>query len=85
MQFNKIGNCQKCLGSAKADSYEMVIVGTHAVKWGNKDAKTCLALAKHAFIGDKNEPELRGKDNDMIKCVAWHKFKTKNSNFSNWG
>lgn len=86
MQFDKVGNCQKCLGSNKVDSYEMVIMGIKDVNWGNKDAKKCLALAKHIFIGEKSNPDLRGFDNDMIKCVAWQKLSTdKKASFSNWG
>merc|ERR1712241_436504 len=62
MQFDKIGNCKSCIGSNKVDSYEMIVMGIKDVKWGNKDAKKCLALAKHAFIGHKDDPELRGFD-----------------------
>ena len=36
MQFNKIGNCPKCLGNKKKDSLDMVLIGLKNVNWGKK-------------------------------------------------
>ena len=36
MQFNKIGNCPKCLGNKKKDSLDMVLIGLKNVTWGKK-------------------------------------------------
>ena len=36
IQFNKEGNCQKCLGNKGKDVFDMIVTGIRDVNWGDK-------------------------------------------------
>ena len=80
--YNKIKNCEKCTGSNKVDTYDMIIKGVGNVKWGSKSAKKCLSLTKHAFLGVKNDPMITNVSH-VAQCVAWKKM-DKNKNCKTW-
>ena len=80
--FHKEGNCEKCLGNQKTDSYDMIIAGyDRGVQWGNKDPKKCFETAKHAFYGVKNDPMLN--TSDELACVLYQSLSSAN-NSKNW-
>ena len=76
LTFYKEGNCEKCLGNEKSDSFDMIISGYKwNVQWGDKNQKKCFELAKHAFYGVKNEPQINTSDD--VACVL---YQSLNSN-----
>ena len=36
IQFNKEGNCQKCIGNKGKDGFDMIVTGIRDVNWGDK-------------------------------------------------
>ena len=82
--FYKDGNCPKCLGNQKTDSYEMIISGWGGwqVQWGKKDPKKCFETAKHAFYGVKNEPQLNFSDE--LACVLYQSLNSQVNNAKEW-
>ena len=80
--FNKRRNCPKCLGTAKTDSYELLILGIKNVNWGNKDPKTCFNSIKHGFVGVKNDPQYNA-DQRVQFCAAYQNL-NKINNKKDW-
>ena len=82
--FHKDGNCAKCLGNQKTDSYEMIITGwsNWKVQWGNKDPKKCFETAKHAFYGVKNDPQFNHSDD--LACVLYQSLSSQVNNAKDW-
>ena len=82
--FYKDGNCPRCLGNQKTDSYEMIITGWNEwqVQWGKKDPKKCFETAKHAFYGVKNEPQLNFSDE--LACVLYQSLNSQVNNAKEW-
>ena len=67
--FHKTRNCEKCLGNAKTDTYEMVVTGLNEVNWGNKTPKKCFSSIKHGFVGVKNDPQFNA-DRRVTVCAS---------------
>ena len=67
--YHKSRNCQKCLGTSKTDSYEMVVSGLNEVNWGNKNPKNCFNTIKHGFVGVKNDPQFNA-DRRVTVCAS---------------
>ena len=82
--FHKDGNCAKCLGNQKTDSYEMIVTGwsNWKVQWGNKDPKKCFETAKHAFYGVKNDPQFNHSDD--LACVLYQSLSSQVNNAKDW-
>ena len=80
--FHKKTSCPECLGTAKTDSYEMVISGIRNVDWGNKDPKTCFNSIKHGFVGVKNNPQFKA-DRLVQFCAAYQNL-NKSNNKKDW-
>jgi len=80
--FHKRRNCPKCLGTAKTDSYDMVISGIRNVTWGNKNPKTCFNSIKHGFVGVKNDPQFNTARRIQF-CAAYQNL-NKINNKKDW-
>ena len=82
--FHKEGNCDKCLGNMKTDSFDMIIAGWSSgdVNWGNKDPKKCFEQARHAFYGVQLDPQLNHSDD--LACVLYQSLSKFDNNTKKW-
>ena len=52
------------------------------VQWGDTNSKKCFELAKHAFYGVKDEPQINTSDD--VACVLYQSLNSKENNFKDW-
>jgi len=68
-QYTVSDSCDKCLGNGSKDQLEVVLIGTAAVDFGNKDIDACITSIRSGHTGDLGSATQVAED--VSPCVSW--------------